>query len=280
MNAVLALLSAGAFGGGDFLGGIATRRVGSALPVVVYSHVVGLVVVVALIPAFPGPLSGGAVAAGVVAGLVGTAGLALLYRGLAIGRMSVVAPVTAVGAAVIPLAWGLGSGERPGAVALTGALVAIVAIPLIASPARGGDARHNRLGLAEAVGAGVAFAVFFIAMDAAPGDSGVVPLVVARFVSVPVVVVASVVFIAGRSLRLPRSALIAAMASGLFDMAANGLFLAATRRGFLALVAVLASLYPAVTIGLARVLLDERLGRVQMLGLVVAGIGVVLIAAG
>ncbi len=158
MNALLALLSAGAFGSGDFLGGIATRKVGSALPVVVYSHVVGLVLVVALIPAFPGSLSGGALAAGIVAGLIGTVGLALLYRGLAIGRMSVVAPVTGVGAAVI--------------------------------------------------------------------------------------------------------------------------FLAATRRGFLALVAVLASLYPAVTIVLARFLLDERLGRVQMLGLGVAGIGVVLIAAG
>ncbi len=278
MSAPLALLSAAGFGGGDFLGGVATRRSGSVLPVILLAHLVGLGVAVALLGFFPSEVSVAAISGGAIGGAVGAAGFALLFRGLAVGRMAVVAPITAVGAAALPLVWGLAAGERPGAVALAGAIVGVLAIPLIAGAATTAAGRPDRAGFIEAVGAGVAFAVFFVVLDATPSDSGVVPLVAARLTTVPIF--AALAVLTGRGVAVPRSALGATLGSGFLDMVGNGLFLAATRQGLLALVAVLTSLYPAFTILLARVVLHERVGRVQALGLGLAGVGVALMAGG
>ena len=277
MSTPLALLSAAGFGGGDFLGGLATRRTGAVLPVIFLSHVMGLALAIGLLFVFPSSLTWSAFLAGAGGGVVGAGGFVLLFRGLAVGRMAVVAPITAVGAAAIPLAWGLATGERPGSLAVIGALVGVASIPLIARTGDLPDAVAGRSGLLEAIGAGVAFAVFFIVLDATPADSGVVPLLAARITTVPLF--ALLAGLGAGSLALPRIAVGAAVGSGILDMAANGLFLAATRQGFLALVAVLTSLYPAVTILLARFVLDERVGRIQAAGLGLAGIGVVLMAA-
>ncbi len=278
MSAPLALLSAAGFGGGDFLGGVATRRSGSVVPVILLAHLVGLGVAVALAGFFPSKVSAPAIVGGAVGGAVGAVGFALLFRGLAVGRMAVVAPITAVGAAALPLVWGLATGERPGGVALVGAVVGVLAIPLIAGAGAPDAGRPTRAGLVEAAGAGVAFAVFFVVLDATPGDSGAVPLVAARLTTIPLF--GALAVLTGRGVTVPRTALGATLGSGFLDMVANGLFLAATRQGFLALVAVLTSLYPAVTILLARVVLHERVGRIQAFGLGLAAVGVTLMAGG
>ena len=275
-----ALAAALSFGTGDFLGGVATRCSASVIPVVVVSQVVGLGVVLVLMPIFPGDFTSRALLVGSLGGIGGALGLALLYRGLAIGRMTVVAPIAALGAAVLPLVWGLVSGDRPGAAALIGVLIGLVAIPLVAMSGAhvGEQTAPGTRGIREAAGASIGFAVFFIALDGAGDATGVVPLLAARVTSIPLFVVGGLAM--GRSLALHSGALLPAIGAGAFDMIANGLFLAATRLGLLSVVAVLASLYPATTIILARTVLHERLARVQMAGLAIAGVGVVLMATG
>ncbi|MFQ5553957.1 MAG: EamA family transporter, partial [Acidimicrobiia bacterium] len=159
-----------------------------------------------------------------------------------------------------------------------GALVGVASIPLIARAHDVAGAVAGRSGMIEAIGAGVAFAIFFIVLDTTPDESGVVPRVAGRLTPVPLF--SGLAAMGVGTLALPRNARGATIGSGFLDMAANGLFLAATRQGFLALVAVLTSLYPAVTILLARFVLHERVGRIQGAGLGLAGIGVVLMAAG
>lgn len=281
---LLALLSAAAFGAGDFLGGLATRRSERpATTVVLVAHIVGFFFMAALAPLFGLDPAGNDILWGVLAGLAGVVGLVLLYHGLAVGVMSVVAPITALGAAVVPVAYGLATGERPAAGAVVGAAAALLAIFLVSRPA---DAvtpetpiwkRWREGGLVAAVGAGVAFGVFFILLAETSSASGLLPLVAARATSVAAL--ALVVALFRQPVRFARPALWLVVGAGLFDAGANALFLAAARSGLLSLVAVLAALYPAATILLARVVLGERIGRIQQLGLAAGLVGIVLIAA-
>jgi drug/metabolite transporter (DMT)-like permease len=278
---VLGLAVAVVYGSADFLGGLATRR-SSTFAVVALSQAWGLAVLVAAWPLFgdahPVPRD---LALGAAAGAVGLVGVALLYQALADGSMGVVAPITAVGAAVLPLAWGLGSGERPAPVALAGMVVALVAVALVAggasaeagSPAPGAG-RH--LGLAA--GAGAAFGALFILLAATGDDAGLSPLVAARVASLTLLLAAAAIL--RPPLRPAPGAAAAVAGAGLLEMAANVLFLLAARRGLLSLVAVLASLSPAATSLLARTVLGERLRRVQVGGLGLALVGLVLIASG
>lgn len=280
MASLLALLSAATFGAGDFFGGLATRRSGPATTVVLVAHVVGFFFLAALTPLFGLEASTRDVVWGALGGLAGAVGLVLLYRGLAIGTMSVVAPITALGAAIIPIGFGLAAGERPAAWALVGAALSLVAIYLISQPPGSEHGSRGRLvdaGLPEAIGAGIGFGVFFILLAETASASGLVPLVSARVASVTVLGLVTVSL--GRSLWLQSAGLRLALAAGIFDAAANALFLAAARTGLLSLVAVLSALYPASTIILARVVLGERIGRVQRFGLAAGLAGVVLIAA-
>lgn len=284
MSSVLALLSAAAFGAGDFFGGLATRRSGPATTVVMIAHVVGLIFLAALAPLFGLNAAGSDVLWGIVGGLAGAVGLVLLYRGLAIGTMSVVAPVTALGAAIIPVAFGLISGERPATWAVVGAALALAAIYLVSQPGevepseRTATSRWQAAGLPEAIGAGIGFGVFFILLAETSSDSGLIPLVVARIASVAVL--GAVTIGLRRPMQLRGPALLLTVAAGVFDAGANALFLAAARTGLLSLVAVLSALYPASTIVLARVVLGERIGKIQQLGLATGLAGVVLIAVG
>jgi drug/metabolite transporter (DMT)-like permease len=140
-----------------------------------------------------------------------------------------------------------------------------------------GRRRWRDEGLAEAVGAGLGFGAFFIFLAETSPGSGLLPLVSARAASV--VVLAILALVAGHSVRFPRPALALVLAAGVLDAAANALFLAAVRTGLLSLVAVLSALYPASTILLARVVLGERIGRVQQIGLASGIVGVILIAS-
>ena len=282
MAVVLGLLTAVAYGAGDFFGGLASRR-SPVASVVVCSQAVSILFLVVLVAADPGegPV-GGDLAYGAAAGVVGCGGLVLLYRGLAVGRMSVVAPITAVGAAVLPVAWGLGEGERPSAAALGGVVLALLAVVLVSRAPEGEEvverAAGGRTELLLALGAGCAFGVVFILLGSTSEDAGFWPLVGARPVSVAVLTLGSLAL--RQELRPRREDAAMVAATGVLDIGANALYLVALRSGLLSLVAVLSSLYPAMTVLLARVVLRERLTRGQIVGLAMAAAGVTLIAAG
>ncbi|WP_242471966.1 EamA family transporter [Blastococcus sp. TML/C7B] len=192
--------------------------------------------------------------------------------------MSVVAPVTALAGAAVPVLAGLALGERVGAAAAVGIGLALVAVVLVAAEGGPRSLRAVSLGAsAPALAAGAGFGVFFVLLDRAPADAGLWPLVGARVLSLVLVLVVAVC--AGRSLRVPRAGLPAVLLAGLGDMAANALFLLATQQdGPLVITAVLASLYPATTVLLAQLLLRERLVPAQLAGVGAAAAAVVLIA--
>jgi drug/metabolite transporter (DMT)-like permease len=273
MAAVLAATSALVFGAADFLGGVATRRA-PVLAVVAVSQLAGLVVLGAMLPLLDGAPSGADLAWGGTAGLAGGTGLLLFYRALAAGVMSVVAPVTATLAAGVPVLAGLAQGERPGALALTGVAVALLATALVS---RGEDAAAPGapVPLAGALGAGLAFGAFFVLLDRTAATAGLWPLLPARCASLALIFAAAAS--TRRTLRPTPRALLATLGAGVLDMTANVLYLLAVQRGLLSLVAVLASLYPVSTLLLARTLLGERLRGVQGAGVAFALAAIVLI---
>jgi drug/metabolite transporter (DMT)-like permease len=199
--------------------------------------------------------------------------------------MSVVAPITAVGAAVVPVIWGLATGERPGVVSLVGVVLAVVAVGLISRTdddvldgARSGDAPPPPPYLLLAVIAGISFGTVFILFSRTGEASGFWPLAAGRSTSIGLLAVGTVA--SGRSFALAsRTVVLTIIAAGILDMSANALFLLASRAGLLALVAPISALYPASTVLLARLVLHERLRGVQVVGLTLAGAGVLLIAA-
>ena len=276
MAVVLALSSAVVYGAADFLGGLATRRT-SVFGVVALSQVVGLAALLALLPWLGGPVDAADLGWGAAAGLAGAAGLVVFFRTLAGGVMSVVAPVTAVTAAAVPVLVGLAGGDEIGTWAGIGIALALVAVVLVSAESGLSALRGARpAALAPALLAGSMFGLFFVLLDRTSADAGLTPLVTARLASVTLVVL---IALAGRqSLRVTRSALPLVAVSGVGDMAANALFLLATQAdGQLAITGVLASLYPVSTVVLAQVVLRERLVGAQVAGLLAAAAAVVLI---
>lgn len=286
MAIVLGLAAALTYGAGDFVGGLVTRRA-PLFTVVLLSQVAGTALLFACVPFFvdSGPTAS-ALAWGGASGVAGATGVLFLYKGLAAGRMSVVAPITSVEAAVAPVVWGLATGERPPVVALVGVVVALVAVVLVAGVEPGGvageegdAAPRGRLapGVPEALAAGLAFGAFFILLDGAGDETGLWPLVGGRTASLTILTILVLArrerVAAASGTRLP------IVAAGVLDVAANLLYLLATREGLLSIVAVLTSLYPASTILLARIVLGERMGRLQVAGLGLAAAGVVMMTA-
>ena len=276
MAIALALASALTYGAADFFGGFVTRRV-PAIAVVLLSQLLGAVPMLVLLLLIPAErVTASDVWWGVAAGGAGATGVLLLYRALSVGRMSVVAPITAIEAASIPVVFGLVSGERPTPLALTGVIIALPAVALISSEAGSGaeelpPASRGRPEIPEALGAGLAFGVFFILLSKAGGDSGLWPLAGAR--TSALLLVGTLAALTSTSLRVPAGTLRTIAAAGALDVAANVLFL-------LALVAVLTSMYPASTVLLARVVLGERWSRLQAGGLAAATVAVTLISIG
>jgi drug/metabolite transporter (DMT)-like permease len=276
MAALLALSAAVAYGVGDFLGGVAARRV-PPTAVVLWSHLVGLVMLAALAPAMSGDISPRALAVGATAGLLGGGGVALFYRGLAVGAMSVVAPVAALLSAAVPVVVGLASGERPTAAALAGITLALGAVVLISREPSSDAPALRWQALALAVAAGLAFGLFFVAIDSAGDGVGIWPLVAARTASVSLFAGLGAARVTASG--LPRGAAGAAVGCGLLDASANVFYVLALDHGLLSVVSVLTALYPAGTVLLARYVLGERLSTVQRAGLGVAAVAAVLIAA-
>ncbi|MCB8977409.1 MAG: DMT family transporter [Ardenticatenaceae bacterium] len=272
------LASAAVWGAGDFSGGFASKR-GNVYTVVLLSQVVGLVCLLTLALLLEGALPPAQdLLFGGLAGLAGVIGLLALYTGLAKGRMGVVAPMTAVLAAIIPVVVGIATDGVPPVLVLVGFGLAVTAVWLLSGGGQADGIRRDELGLALLAGLG--FSLFFVFIDKV--SAGVVfwPLTAARVASVPLLLV----FLLSRRWHharweLPaRSVLPIIALSGILDSGGNYFFTLATQSGRLDIAAVLASLYPASTVLLARLILKETLGTRQWIGVVVALIALVLIA--
>jgi drug/metabolite transporter (DMT)-like permease len=281
LAAVLALASSLSWGLSDFLGGLQSRRY-SVLAVLALSQGLALVVLLTAIAAgAPTAHDGAATAWAAASGVFGLVGLSAFYRALAIGRMSIVAPLSATGV-FIPVLVGLASGERPRSLQLAGMVLATVGVVLAGREAPAPDAearRASRTAVLLALLAAVGFGSFFAGIDRAEESADLVwVLAAARGPSVLVLLAVCAV----RRPSLPSSprALATIAAIGLLDLLANLLFVLATGRGLLSVVGVLGALYPAVTVVLARALLHERLTRAQDAGVLVTLAGVVALAAG
>jgi uncharacterized membrane protein len=270
------------YGAADFLGGLAARRT-NTVAVVLVSQLSGMVALAVLLPWLPDAAPAlRDLVWGAMAGIAIGAGLVLLYRALAVGRMVVVAPTSAVCAVVIPVMAALLLDEQPSARTLAGIALAIVSIVLV-SQSRGGalPGEHSstgRSGLGLALLAGAAIGVFLFSLARAAPTAGLWPLLVARVVTVALVGVAAL--IGGRSLRMAAPLAAIVIAGGLLDMLANALYLLATHNGPLSVVVTLSSLYPASTVLLALAVLGERLSALQGAGIVCALIAVLLIVGG
>ena len=284
MVILLGLAAAVLYGSGDFLGGMAARRA-HVLAVLMLADTAGVIVALAAAAMSPGPARLAGLAWGISAGLIGGLGLIIFYTGLAAGPMSVVAPLSGLVSTVLPVAVALGEGERPGAGVYAGALLCLAAIVLASSardtspaprPGRPGRGRAIAYGMAS----GAAFGVFFLLIRNAGHSGELWPVAAGRIGELAVVLIAAAVL--RRSLLPPGAGgrlLLAAAGAGVIDVVANICYVAATRTGMFGLAVVLASLYPGVTVLLARVVLGERLRGVQRAGLALAAIGIMLVAA-
>ncbi|MFB3111275.1 MAG: EamA family transporter [Gemmatimonadales bacterium] len=273
----LAVLASMVYGSADFLGGLASRKT-SALTVVTLSQGVGLFVVLATIPFFPAARAATSdVAWGAAAGMAGAVGVGLLYYALAIGTMSIVAPVTAIFAVLVPFAVGIVQGERPTALAVSGVAVAVVAIVLVSqTPADVEQHAAQWRSIVIAVLSGIAIGLFLVALDGASDEAGLWTLVIARIASLVLLLPVALI----RGIWPARGSVGPIIAAGVLDMSANIFYLLAVARGMLSIVATLVSLYPAATVILARIVYGERLRLRQQWGVVCAIAAVALIVAG
>jgi drug/metabolite transporter (DMT)-like permease len=274
MGILLGLAAALLYGGSDFGGGLASRRFGPVPVTVIGSAVATVLAWAALILAGgPGP-SLRPVAWGLVSGLAGGIGTLVLYRGLARGQMSVVGPLSAVGAAVVPVLAGIALGERPGILAVAGVLVALPAIVLVA--ASGSVRGQLGAGLIDGLVAGLAFGILFVGLAQAGRNAGLWPVACEQTGALlPVLAVA----IKSRvPLRIPVRAAGLPVLAGASGMAATLTYFYATHFSMLAIAAVLVSLYPGVTVLLARVVLHERFSPAQRAGLGLCALAIAAIA--
>jgi drug/metabolite transporter (DMT)-like permease len=272
---VLSLISALAYGVSDFLGGIFAKR-SSPWQVAVVGQLSSTFFSVVAAVIVAGSPTGRDLLFGALAGLGGGFGVVFLYRGLSTARMGVVAPLSAIGTALIPVIVGLITGDRPSAMALVGVVFAFPAIALI-SKVVDADPTH-RGGVVDGILAGVGFGLLFTSLGQVDNDAGLYPLALSQFTSVLSVIVMAT---AMRQMWVPRERVAwrAAM-MGPLGATAQGSFLYATHHGLLSIVSVIASLYPASTVLLASVVLREKIHRWQGVGLVFAVVAVALVAAG
>jgi drug/metabolite transporter (DMT)-like permease len=278
MAASLALGGAVCWGVGDFLGGLASRRM-AVLAVLAISQAIGLAGVLLWVivaqEAVPGVEE---LLPAVAAGVAGLVGLAALYRGLAVGAMGIVAPISAA-SPLVGLTADAVQGTFPAALQLLGIALVLVGIATLSresSSSVGGSRVASGVGLALVAALG--FGLFVVGLDAGSDESAAWAVVTARATSVSIAVVVALVL--STSLRAPRGTWPLLVGIGVGDTLANVLVAVASTRGSVGIVAVLSALYPIVTVLLARLFLDERLTRPKRVGGVVAISGAVLVAAG
>jgi drug/metabolite transporter (DMT)-like permease len=275
----LGLAASLSWGASDFLGGLKTRTLELVAVLIVSQGVALLILAVATAVRGEGPPSAESLAYAAAAGVGGVVGLGFFYRGLAVGTMSVVAPIAGLGAA-LPVAVGVASGDRPSALQSAGVVLALTGVVLASREQT--DVTKEGSGVAPGVGlavlAALGFGAFLLFMDSA-GDGDVLwALLVARIASVALLTAA--VIATRPSLPDPRAHLPALVVVGVLDMAANAFYALAAGQGLLSVAAVLSSLYPAGTIVLARLVLKERMRRSQGVGVALVLLAVGAIAAG
>ena len=274
MGILLALAAAVLYGSSDFGGGLASRRLGSLRVSVAGSAVAAMAAWVTLIlVGGPGP-SLRAVAWGLASGLAGGAGTLVLYRGLARGQMSVVGPLSAVGAAVVPVVAGVALGERPSLLSVAGVLVALPAIVLVA--ASGSVRGKLGAGLFDGLAAGLAFGILFIGLAQAGRNAGLWP--VASEQTGALLITLAIAVKTREPLRIPLRAAGLPVLAGASGLAATLAYFYATHFSMLAIAAVLVSLYPGVTVLLARTVLHERFTPAQRAGLGLCALAIAAIA--
>ena len=278
MAVLFALLAAAGYGTSDFAAGLASRRIGFA-PVTVAVQFSGLFAALIGVLLFPGAgPTWPVILWGAFSGAGGAGGTLMLYRGLAVGRMSVVATLSAVVSAVVPVIVGLTLGDHLAVLTAVGIAIAIPAIGLVSWHEEPGESHRGRPGVVEGVLAGLGITVLYIGLQQAGTASGAWPLV-------PSLVVSSTLPLpfalrAGISGKALRPVLPLVIGAGVLAGTANLCFLASTGHGQLAVVAVLAGLYPVVTVLLARAFLSEHWSRLQAAGLVAAAAAIVLVGLG
>jgi drug/metabolite transporter (DMT)-like permease len=278
---LLALAAAAGYGGGDFAAGLAARRA-SVVRVTVLAEVTAANLLLCVVPFVSSQApSLASVLWGAAAGASGVAGAMALYLGFRHAAFSVVSSVSAVGTAAFSVLAGLALGERPGALSLAGILLAVPAIVGVSAPdqrsRRAATGRHAA-GVWWGLAAGAGFGLFFIGLDRAGSGTDLWPITISQLAAM---VTVTCVAVLTRDLGLPPAGTRRlGVLTGAAGAAGTAMFFLATHHGLLAITAVITSLYPAVTILLARVLLGERLTRLRLAGLCFAAASVALIAAG
>ncbi len=276
MAIVFALISALAYGISDFLGGLFAKGASAWQVAVVGQSSSAFFALLAGLFITGDPTASDWTWSG-IAGLGGGFGAAFLYRGLSRGRMSVVAPISAIGSALVPVALGLITGERPSLIVLIGVAVAFPAICLISQVIESAPVTESS-GVVDGVLAGLGFGLMFAMLGQVSDDSGLLPLALTQVGAVLGVILTATVL---RAQWVPRDPLAwRAVLMGPLGIAATGAFLYATHHGLLSVVSVIASLYPAGTVVLAAVVLKEKIHGNQAIGLFLAALAVTLVAAG
>jgi drug/metabolite transporter (DMT)-like permease len=273
----ISLASALSWGVSDFLGGLTSRRL-PVLGVLAVSQPAGLILIGVVILLFGAdPISADKLAVAALAGAASLGGLWAFYAAMAMGTVSVVAPIASLGV-IVPVAFGLARGDAPATIQLIGLVPAIAGVVILGyeeHPEHGGVARRSIL---LAILAGLGFGIFFTGLDLAAADRPGWAVLAVRVGGVATVAIA--LLISRPRLAAVSGSIAVLLTIGFFDVLANGLFAVASTKGVLPVVAVGGSMYPAFTIALAHGVLGERLARVQWAGVVLALLGVALIAAG
>lgn len=272
----LATSTAVLFGFADFLGGLASRKE-SAVSVTAASHGFGAVVFGVAMLLFPAPFDRASVIAGVCAGVSGGIGVSALYAAFAHGRMSVVAPLTAALSGSLPAVYDFATGARISPTAVAGLALAFVATVVVSATSGPDEDQQVGMPLSAVMFsllAGVGFAGSFLAFSFASTTSGVWPMLSARITSFSMLV--AFTLLRGRRLRIAPAARKATLGAGVLDTMANATMVTAIRLGPLAIASVLGSLYPVVTVLLARAVLKERIRGWQRAGVAVAFVAVAL----
>jgi uncharacterized membrane protein len=272
--AALALAAAASWGVGDFLGGLKSRSL-NPIAVLIVAQPIGLALLAIWVAARGEGPPGSSVLWACLASVLGTTGLVAFYRGMATGALSIVAPIAGAGAA-IPVIWGLARGDHPSSLQELGFVAALVGV-ILASFERRPQAARLAAGAGWAAIAMLAFGGYYIPMHAASHGDFLWAAFVFRLTSTTLIAMAWLVL---RPRRARRADLPALASIGVLDTGGNVFFAAASAKGLVSVVSVLASLYPVVTVLLARAVLHERVHRSQELGIALALGGIVLISAG
>jgi drug/metabolite transporter (DMT)-like permease len=273
----ISVASAFSWGVSDFLGGLTSRRL-PVLAVLAVSQPAGLIVIGILIAVFGAdPISADKLAIAFFAGAASLAGLGAFYAAMAMGTVSVVAPIASLGV-IVPVVVGLAGGQSPAAIQLIGLIPAMAGVVILSYEEDPGRAGVVRRSIVLAILAGLSFGIFFTGIDAASPDRPGWAVLAVRLGGVSTVALALLI-------SRPRLAGVSGnwavlITIGIFDVLANALFAVASTKGVLPVVAVGGSMYPAFTVALAHGVLGERLARIQWAGVLLALLGVAMIAAG